>query len=86
MIQKTVLIQNRTGIHARPAAQFVKLAGKFQSAISIANDEEKVNAKSIMKVLGLGASRGTTVVLTFEGEDEQQAAEEIVNFLSHLTE
>ena len=86
MIERTVLIQNKTGIHARPAAQFVKLADTFQSNIQISSGNQFVNAKSIMKVLALGAVKGTTVMLRFDGEDEVEASEKVVALLESFEE
>ena len=68
-------ITNKTGLHARPAALFVQEANKFKSKITVRKGEKEVNAKSILGVLTLGASRGTRVTVNAEGEDEQEALE-----------
>ncbi|MCX6349710.1 MAG: HPr family phosphocarrier protein [Candidatus Aureabacteria bacterium] len=71
-ISKTIVIENKLGLHARPAAQLVQLAGKFSSEILFARGEETVNAKSIMGVLMLAAPQGTTMkrrLLSLEGVD-----------------
>jgi phosphocarrier protein len=73
MVQRTVTILNRAGMHARPAAMFVQLASKFKSRIGIDKAGLKVNGKSIMGVIQLGASYNTKLVLEAEGEDEAQA-------------
>ena len=86
MIKRKILIHNRTGIHARPASKFVQLAGRFQCDISISTENETANAKSIIKVLGMGITQGTMVTLSFSGPDELRAAEEITKFLDTLTE
>lgn len=77
-MQRTVLITNNTGLHARPAAQFVQAAGKFKSTIKLTMGAREANAKSILGVLSLGASKGAEVTLTVSGEDEQAAMDELV--------
>ena len=81
---KTTII-NKTGLHARPASDFVKEAKKFTAKIKIANlstpEEAPVNAKSIISVLSLGMAQGTEVELIAEGEDEQQAVETLVSLI-----
>jgi len=64
---------NKLGIHARPAAEIVKAAGKFKSNITIVRDDLEVNAKSIMGVMMLAAEFGATVILRATGEDADAA-------------
>lgn len=73
MIEKDALIVNKLGLHARATSKLVKLASTFNSHIEIENDGQRVNAKSIMGVMMLAASKGTTVTLHAEGNDEQEA-------------
>ena len=68
-------ITNKTGLHARPAALLVQEANKFKSKITVRKGEKEVNAKSILGVLTLVASRGTRVTVNAEGEDELEALE-----------
>lgn len=79
--EKTKII-NKTGLHARPASDFVKEAKKFESKIKIANlntpEEEPVNAKSIISILTLGMAQGTDVEITAEGSDEEEAIRSLV--------
>lgn len=77
MISETIQVLNRSGIHARPATQLVKVASSFQSDISIRKGEKKVNAKSILGVMGLAMSLNDQIELTVSGEDEQVAFNEI---------
>lgn len=70
---RTVRIVNRAGMHARPAAEFVKLAGRFASRISVAKDGLEVNGKSIMGVLMLAAEQGSELRITGEGGDASEA-------------
>ncbi|MBT8128891.1 MAG: HPr family phosphocarrier protein [Gammaproteobacteria bacterium] len=79
---RNVEIINKLGMHARAAAKFVKLATSFQSDIDIEKDSRRVNAKSIMGVMMLAASRGSTVTLYAMGDDAQQsldALERLIN-------
>lgn len=86
MVEKTVEITNKTGLHARPAAQFVEKASKFKSEITIEKDGKQVDAKSIIGVLGLGAGQGSQIKITAEGEDEQQAVDALVELLNSFEE
>jgi phosphocarrier protein len=80
MINKTITIINKLGLHARAAAKFVTIASKYQSTIELACNNNKVNGKSIMGVMMLAASKGTDIDLIISGNDEEQA----VNALSEL--
>lgn len=71
--ERTVLIQNERGLHARAATQLVQLAAKFPCEFAIAKDGNEVNGKSIMGVLMLVASKGTTLVLRAKGERAAEA-------------
>ena len=73
MIEGVLKIINRHGLHARPAAQFVKVAGKFKSDIKVIKDGLEVNGKSIMGIMMLAAEPGSEIVLVIDGEDEQEA-------------
>ena len=73
MPERTVQIVNQNGIHARPAAEIVKLAAKFQSDITIVRDDLDVNGKSIMGVMMLAAEHGSSIILRAEGPDANEA-------------
>lgn len=75
MVTKTVVIANRAGIHARPAAMIVKVANKFNSEITLSKDDDEVNAKSIMGIITLAATYKTELILKASGNDEEEAAE-----------
>ncbi|MDH3290113.1 MAG: HPr family phosphocarrier protein [Gemmatimonadota bacterium] len=81
-IERTTTIRNRLGLHARPAADFVKVAAKFQSEISLGKDGVWVNGKSIMGVMTLAAEFGSTVTVRAEGEDAKNAIEALAHCLS----
>lgn len=87
MIEKTVTVKNRAGIHARPAALIVKTANSFSSNLFIERDTMKINGKSIMGIITLGASYKTQLKIITEGDDEQQAAAAIEQlFLNRFEE
>ncbi|HSH44232.1 MAG TPA: HPr family phosphocarrier protein [Longimicrobiales bacterium] len=80
--EKTVVIQNTYGLHARPAAEFVKAAHGFSADIMVARDELEVNGKSIMGMMMLAAERGAEIVIRATGPDAETAVEalcELVN-------
>lgn len=81
-VKKTQII-NRTGLHARPASDFVKAAKQYSSKIMIkrAEAETGANAKSIVLLLSLGLTKGTQVEISAQGEDEQAAVEALVALL-----
>jgi phosphocarrier protein len=74
MLEKEVIIVNKLGLHARAAAKFVTLASSFNSEIDISRDGQTVNGKSIMGVMMLAASRGSSIVIRVNGHDEEEAA------------
>ena len=78
MIKREVMITNRLGLHARAAAKLVQLANQFQAQVFISTDRMSANAKSILGVLTLAASRDTPLVLEVEGLEEAEAMEKIV--------
>jgi phosphocarrier protein HPr len=75
--QRELVVINKLGIHARPAALFVKLANRFTCNILVEKDGEQVNGKSIMGLMMLAAGPGTKLVISCEGEDCHQALDEI---------
>jgi len=79
--EKDVENINETGLHARPAAEFVQKASEFDSEIDIVFEDKEVNAKSIMGVMSLGAGQGSQITLRAEGSDSKKAVEELINFI-----
>jgi phosphocarrier protein len=77
MVERVVTIRNRAGMHARPAALLVKTASEFESRIYIEKDSERVNGKSIMGVITLGATYNTPLKIIADGPDEMQALDAI---------
>ena len=73
--RRKVQIRNRLGLHARPAAEFVKLAGTFTAEVRLTKGDLEVNGKSIMGVLMLAAEQGTELLIDARGTDASEAAE-----------
>ncbi|MFH1201723.1 MAG: HPr family phosphocarrier protein [Candidatus Omnitrophota bacterium] len=81
-LSKKVIIKNKQGLHARPAALFVQLANKFDSAIAVKKDNEEVNGKSIMGILMLAVEKGSYIQIIAQGEDADEAVKELENLVS----
>lgn len=77
MVEKTVTIKNRAGIHARPAALLVQTANRFSSLIYLEKDGEKINGKSIMGILTLAATYNSPIKIIADGSDEEDALQTI---------
>lgn len=75
MTTRAVVVVNQLGVHARAAAKFVHLAGRFDSRIRVARDGREMDGKSILGILLLAASRGTTIIISADGSDETEAVE-----------
>ena len=83
MPERAVQVVNANGIHARPAAEIVKIAGKYKSHITIARDDLEVNAKSIMGVMMLAAECGATVRLKADGDDAEGALDALALLIAN---
>ncbi|MEM6916184.1 MAG: HPr family phosphocarrier protein [Verrucomicrobiota bacterium] len=70
-------IPNEEGLHARPAAKFVKLASQFQCEIWVEKDDEEINGKSIMGLMMLAAAQGETITVSTEGDDADTALQQL---------
>ena len=81
-IEKEITIKSAQGLHARPAALFVQIANKYNSNVTISKSGEKVNGKSIMGILTLGAENGSTVLVEVEGEDAESLLKELEGLLT----
>jgi len=81
LIQKTVKIQNKLGLHARAASSFVKTAQEFASTVTVTSSSAKANGKSIMNMMILQASFGSEILLQVEGEDETESIEALLNLV-----
>ena len=83
MPEREVKIVNKLGIHARPAAEIVKTAGKFKCNITIVRDDLEVNAKSIMGVMMLAAEFGAIIVLRAIGDDAEVALDALASVIAN---
>lgn len=87
MFSKEVVVQNQVGLHARPATFFIQKANEFKSSVWVEKDERKVNAKSLLGVLSLGITKGTSINIIADGSDEKDAVEVLVRLIaSNFTE
>jgi len=77
VVEKTVLIKNKQGLHARPAALFVQIANKFDADVTVSKGKTKVNGKSIMGIMMLEAGKGAKITITTKGEDAETAMAEL---------
>jgi phosphocarrier protein len=85
-IVKELTVLNKKGLHARPAALFVSLVEKFDVRVTLSKGEEKVDGKSIMGILMLGAAGGVVLKITMEGREAVEAMAEVEKFLSKQEE
>ena len=82
LIRKELIVKNKSGLHARPAAVFVQIANKFDARITVRHDDEEVNGKSIMGILMLGAEKDSLIVLEADGTDAEAALVELEKIIS----
>lgn len=86
MAKKEFTIQNKLGIHARPAAQFVKTANRFQAEVFVEKDGEEVDGKSIMGLMMLAAGHGSIITVSSEGPDAEAAMAAIADLIARKFE
>ena len=82
MYVKEVLVQNKAGLHARPATFFIQKANEYKSTIWVEKEERRVNAKSLLGILSLGITKGTTINLIADGPDEEEAVAALVELIT----
>lgn len=83
MLEVTVVLINKLGLHARASAKFVSTALRFQSQLMLIKDHQSIDGKSIMAVMTLGAGCGTPLTLRIDGPDEQALSEALVSLINH---
>jgi phosphocarrier protein len=81
LVERKIVINNRSGLHARPAALFVQTASRFKSNITVRKGKQKANGKSIMGILALAAGKGSRVSILAQGEDAELAVGELERLL-----
>ncbi len=82
MISETVVIQNRVGLHSRPATSFIQKANEYKCSVWIEKNERRVNAKSLLGVLSLGVLQGTEISIIADGPDERDAIDAMVSLVN----
>lgn len=82
MLERTITISNKLGLHARASAKLTKTAGQFESEVWITRHNRKVNGKSIMGVMMLAAGIGSEIMLEVDGPDEQRAMDALVELIN----
>ncbi len=82
MLKQVIKVQNKYGVHARPAAMLVKLAKNFRSDFKIVKDDLEINGKSIMGVMMLAAEFGAEIEIIADGEDEDYLVEEVMKLFA----
>ena len=82
MYSQEAVVNNQVGLHARPATFFIQKANEFKSSIWVEKDERRVNAKSLLGVLSMGITDGTTISLIADGVDEAEALEALAKLVS----
>jgi len=83
MLDKTVTIRNKLGLHARAAVKFVNLANRFVASVKIVKDGDEIDGKSILGILTLAATQGTTIRLVTAGKDEEAAMAALVELIAN---
>ena len=82
MITKQLTVLNKLGIHARPAAQFVRVASRFEAAVTVEKDGEAVDGKSIMGLMMLAVGWGAVINVNVEGADESEAMKALADLIN----
>ena len=82
MVERETIVGPEAGLHARPAAQFVKRAKEFTSEIVVIKGQREANAKSSLKIMTLGAKKGDEITIRAEGDDAEEAVEALVELIS----
>ena len=83
MFVKDVVVQNKVGLHARPATLFIQKANEFKSSIWVEREERRINAKSLLGVLSLGIVGGAQIKVIADGADEEAAVDALVDLVQN---
>jgi phosphocarrier protein HPr len=81
-VEKEIAIVNRLGLHARPAAMFVRIASRYRCEVWVAKEEEEINGKSIMGLMMLAAGQGSKLRIRCDGPDAEKALEELEGLIN----
>jgi phosphocarrier protein HPr len=82
MVETTIIIKNRLGLHARAAVKFVNTANRFSADVKIEKDGSEIDGKSILGILTLAATQGTEIVVRVDGADEESALKALVTLIN----
>ena len=82
MASQKIVINNQSGLHARPATFFIQKANEFNCSIWVEKDERRVNAKSLLGVLSLGIVKGTSITIIGDGSDEEEAVTALADLVA----
>jgi len=83
MLDRTVTIRNKLGLHARAAVKFVNLSNRFSSSVKIVKDGDEIDGKSILGILTLAATQGTSIRLLVSGKDEEAAMAALLELIGN---
>ena len=83
MVQRSIVIRNKLGLHARAAVKFVNLANRFGASVKIVKDGDEIDGKSILGILTLAATQGTTIRLVTAGKDEEAAMTALTELIAN---
>lgn len=86
MVEKSVIVTNETGLHARPAAALVQFVKSMSEEVELVKEGKVANAKSIFSVMSLGISKGTEILVRVTGENEESNLDKVVEFIEGLTD
>lgn len=78
MVERRIVIRNKLGLHARAAVKFVNVANRYSSSVRIVKDDAEIDGKSILGILTLAATQGTSIMLRISGEDEGEASKALI--------
>ena len=81
-IRKEIVVKNKQGLHARPAAMFIQIVSKYNASVVLEKDKERVNGRSIMGILTLGAQENSSLIVEADGDDAEEVVNEIEKLLS----
>ena len=82
LIEKRMVINNKQGLHARPAALFVQIANKYESEVTVKKGRQEVNGKSIMGLMTLAAGKGAIIIVRINGPDAMAAMQELERIIA----
>lgn len=86
MVEKSVIVKNETGLHARPAAALVQFVKGIEGDVELVKEGKVANAKSIFNVMALGISKDTEILVRVTGDNEEEDLDKVVEFIENLTD